>query len=324
MIQPGIRHQSRALRCPFCHEEITPEATDWVPCGTCLGPQHRACWHESRRCAACHASGPGTREMSEDPESSRLIDQLVENLARQEPNRELLRLLDADERARAVSALDYVWAPLSLGLHPWIKGEEQLVRHLEQNRPALHAPRRPNSTTTREMRKERYRGAALDEVARGSRRRMAWALLTFAICLAVTIWGILAASLPLFAAGGSAWVAAIQVGLSRLRAAVKTHEINQLYLGLLDRGVWEEQARRTLEAHNEVWSSNGWRIGGGTFLACLIPTLLPFWLTHVFRLPLTLHELRESEVPELFPAPFVVERKTPARVNGGNGVARSA
>lgn len=45
-----------AMRCPFCHEDVHPEAHAvgaCVACERCLARHHEACWDEARRCGAC-------------------------------------------------------------------------------------------------------------------------------------------------------------------------------------------------------------------------------------------------------------------------------
>lgn len=49
-----VRVAASALRCPFCHESVEPEASDWLACKLCLARHHEGCWVEGRRrCAAC-------------------------------------------------------------------------------------------------------------------------------------------------------------------------------------------------------------------------------------------------------------------------------
>jgi hypothetical protein len=41
-----------ALRCPYCHGEITP-SLDWKACAVCVARHHAACWDELQRCGTC-------------------------------------------------------------------------------------------------------------------------------------------------------------------------------------------------------------------------------------------------------------------------------
>src|SRR5581483_1090176 len=44
-----------AIRCPWCHGELTIASLDWVACRECLARHHGECWEERRACAACGA-----------------------------------------------------------------------------------------------------------------------------------------------------------------------------------------------------------------------------------------------------------------------------
>jgi len=50
--------QARNSRCPYCHSEARGAAPS-EPCEHCGASQHRACWLELGRCAACNRT-PGT------------------------------------------------------------------------------------------------------------------------------------------------------------------------------------------------------------------------------------------------------------------------
>src|SRR5581483_7666534 len=41
-------------RCPYCHADVHPEASDWVACAGCLARHHQGCWNEHGSCASCH------------------------------------------------------------------------------------------------------------------------------------------------------------------------------------------------------------------------------------------------------------------------------
>lgn len=43
-------------RCPFCHDAIGLETTEWVACQRCLARHHDGCWDEAAGCAACGAT----------------------------------------------------------------------------------------------------------------------------------------------------------------------------------------------------------------------------------------------------------------------------
>lgn len=54
----------RVNRCPFCHDEVSKEAS--VVCQGCLGRQHAECWEEAGSCSAC---GGSTRMVAEQEAS---------------------------------------------------------------------------------------------------------------------------------------------------------------------------------------------------------------------------------------------------------------
>jgi tetratricopeptide (TPR) repeat protein len=41
------------VRCPYCHDAVKPESTDWVACRGCLARHHESCWSEHAKCATC-------------------------------------------------------------------------------------------------------------------------------------------------------------------------------------------------------------------------------------------------------------------------------
>ena len=48
-----VHVESSPIRCPYCHDSIGIEDTEWVACEACLARAHTACWGELRECAAC-------------------------------------------------------------------------------------------------------------------------------------------------------------------------------------------------------------------------------------------------------------------------------
>ncbi|HBP21622.1 MAG TPA: hypothetical protein DEA08_28040, partial [Planctomycetes bacterium] len=42
-----------ANRCPFCHEDVQLETSEWVACRSCQARHHRDCWSESGACGSC-------------------------------------------------------------------------------------------------------------------------------------------------------------------------------------------------------------------------------------------------------------------------------
>lgn len=40
-------------RCPYCHDDVAPERSDWVACKACLARHHVACWRENGACGTC-------------------------------------------------------------------------------------------------------------------------------------------------------------------------------------------------------------------------------------------------------------------------------
>lgn len=44
---------SSAARCPFCREELEPEAKEALRCGSCTALHHRECFTEGAGCSAC-------------------------------------------------------------------------------------------------------------------------------------------------------------------------------------------------------------------------------------------------------------------------------
>ena len=57
--QPQRPHPERSdlivgtNRCPFCHDDIQIEASDWVACFNCQARHHRTCWVETGACGSC-------------------------------------------------------------------------------------------------------------------------------------------------------------------------------------------------------------------------------------------------------------------------------
>jgi hypothetical protein len=54
-------------RCPFCHDAIGLETTEWVACQRCLARHHDGCWDEASGCSACG----GTRALAKEHQPSR-------------------------------------------------------------------------------------------------------------------------------------------------------------------------------------------------------------------------------------------------------------
>jgi len=44
------------IRCPWCHDSVSKEGTEWVACGSCLARHHSECWAEGAKCASCKAA----------------------------------------------------------------------------------------------------------------------------------------------------------------------------------------------------------------------------------------------------------------------------
>ena len=42
-----------ANRCPFCHEDVQLETSEWVACRSCQARHHRDCWSEAGACGSC-------------------------------------------------------------------------------------------------------------------------------------------------------------------------------------------------------------------------------------------------------------------------------
>ena len=40
-------------RCPYCHDDVSVESTDWVSCRSCLARHHEGCWTEGGVCSSC-------------------------------------------------------------------------------------------------------------------------------------------------------------------------------------------------------------------------------------------------------------------------------
>ena len=59
-------------RCPYCHAGVDAEHDDWVQCFACRALEHRACWSEHGRCAACR-----TGRTTADPAFNNSLTNLV-------------------------------------------------------------------------------------------------------------------------------------------------------------------------------------------------------------------------------------------------------
>ncbi|MBI3724999.1 hypothetical protein HY251_13750 [bacterium] len=67
-----VRVLSSAIRCPYCHSDVSPETADWVACKSCLARHHVACWGENGTCSTCgHAKFLPATPSSRRAKSSR-------------------------------------------------------------------------------------------------------------------------------------------------------------------------------------------------------------------------------------------------------------
>src|SRR5262249_40031029 len=115
---PGLQ------RCPFCHEAVAVDATDWVACKQCLARHHAACWGESKRCASCeHTTAIGAKDAISPVRASEAAGR-----AREEPPRAELG------HGAFVTA---VLSVATLGLHPMIDVERSFTAHCERNEREL-------------------------------------------------------------------------------------------------------------------------------------------------------------------------------------------
>ena len=85
-------------RCPFCHDDILIEGSDWVACFCCQARHHHACWDESGACGSCgetRAVGEISRDLKrEEPRAVALptlseLDAMDRSLERAEANLEV-------------------------------------------------------------------------------------------------------------------------------------------------------------------------------------------------------------------------------------------
>ncbi|HZU95853.1 MAG TPA: hypothetical protein VFF73_04035 [Planctomycetota bacterium] len=58
----SVRVSQSTVRCPYCHDTVSPEAESWLACRACLARHHTDCWNESLRCSTC---GSGTALVTE-------------------------------------------------------------------------------------------------------------------------------------------------------------------------------------------------------------------------------------------------------------------
>lgn len=306
MQQEKLRTQPSPLRCPYCHEGVEVERDEWVACQSCLGRHHASCWDETGTCASCQGSACLRAD-----EALAASDEALEPAA---PAQDLIRILEAHEQATDGPVADYLLSPLTLALYPVLANEQRLLDHVERNRAELETSAREGE----DARVARYRSEALDvEQDSRSRRRVASALLP--VLLTVFVSGVVILATEAF--GGSedigipmmllsviGWVVS-QVTLLALHwKAVRTHGSKQLYLGLLQRGTSEDEARRILAEHERDWKKNGLIAACTTLAFCLPSPLafgLPIWLAKAWKMPLDLHKEREGRVPELFPRQVV-------------------
>lgn len=54
---PRVNVAMSRVRCPYCHDDVAPEAGEWVACAGCLSRHHEPCWDEGGSCSACGAEG---------------------------------------------------------------------------------------------------------------------------------------------------------------------------------------------------------------------------------------------------------------------------
>lgn len=316
MVEERIRTVPSPLRCPYCHEQVALERDDWLACAGCLARHHGACWGEAGRCAACDGTATLTRRDAERAlaHGEPAVDEQGDVPLDEERASELRRLIRAHERSNTRSVLDYVFAPLTLMAAAPIAAELRLLRHLRDNADELDPGGLRGDADTR-----RYRREALDDARRGARRRVASAVGAFLVASGLALTGTVILTTLALGDGDShdafAAMISLAIGLWLVTQwtlltlhwrAVRNHEARQLYLGLLDRGVEEEQAKRLLAEHAAAWQQAGFKTAVGTLLAHLLPFPtfpigLPFWLAYAFKSQLTLHEEREATTSELHP-----------------------
>lgn len=47
---------SSALRCPYCHDRVSPHSSETLTCARCQACHHAACQQEIKTCATCGAA----------------------------------------------------------------------------------------------------------------------------------------------------------------------------------------------------------------------------------------------------------------------------
>ena len=56
MEKSRVKVAGSALRCPYCHDDVSTASSEWVACGACLARHHRECWRERGACSTCGAA----------------------------------------------------------------------------------------------------------------------------------------------------------------------------------------------------------------------------------------------------------------------------
>lgn len=310
MDQQRVRSPQSPVRCPYCHEGISPLVDDWVACKSCLGRHHTGCWGEGGRCSACSAE---EHLLGERP--SEQVDPV-----RAEAGRErVFRILDLDEQGEDQNLAAFLWSALTLGLLPILDAEGRLYDHVREHKGSQAALRLPGGSHL-EARVRRYRTEAFDRIERGARRRSALASIALATTLAAWLGAaVLAAGggaaaaplVPWLVGGGLAlWSATLSLTMLFHTRAVRRHELKQLYLEMLAQGS-EYETAIALRDHRAFWGEAQWDVVRVAVAGLLLPVLAPFLAVVTMSRPLRAHLAREAEVEALKPQ----EIQVPSRRN---------
>jgi hypothetical protein len=299
--QQRVRSAQSPLRCPYCHEGLSPLVDAWVACKACLGRHHSGCWEEGGRCSAC---GGSEHLLGERPAEAA-------DPVRAEAGRErVFRILDLDEQGDDSDLLGFVWSLATLGLVPILEAEGRLNDHVREHRGAQDTLRLPGGSHL-EARVRRYRTEAFDRIERGARRRSALTAMALAMCLAAVLSaGILAvggvgsaglAWVPWLVGGAvGLWATTLSTAMVMHTRAVRRHELKQLYLEMLAQGS-EYDTAVALREHRAFWGEAQWDVARIATVSLILPVLAPILAVVTLRRPMRAHLARELEVEALRP-----------------------
>lgn len=266
-----VQLKSRGLqRCPFCHEALEPERTEWVACSQCLARHHPGCWEEGGACSSCGNDQtlvrPGTATDTGRVErpAARVGEAvgapvLTEQERLDEVRRQTAALLGKGPPPHWFPSV--VGALLTLGLAPVVRAELDLRAHRLANSREHVGPLPPMPTElaadVTQARNVAFGDGFLGSVGRAiPALAMACSLFVVGIAVAEAIDHSYHADRHLaVAAFFQLWVAGFaNLYLNLHRETVARHEARQTYVSLVEHAVPPGVSSELSKAHAARWN----------------------------------------------------------------------